>query len=241
MLLPVLALSLFGCKGDRGPEGPSLSGSIQGTVVLFDEFGDRMQDNSGVTIVVEEAALSTTSASTGRWDIQSIPTGIYTLTFAKSAFSTRKLVSVQFVGGGTLYLNAVQLIELPHFTVPQIAASLVPGSTIVTIRGTVSSAHSDGRRIMILFSNIREISHDPVTYLNTWMISAMPDSINFNTSAPILDIDLIKPKLTAGKLYVIAYSLSGTGPLFNYHPLMQNLEITNLGSVPSNLDSVLVQ
>jgi hypothetical protein len=121
--LTVLVL-MAGCKGDTGPAGPSLGGSMSGFVNLFQSDGSQDANPSGVTVSIQGASLSTTTDSTGKWTINGLTTGTYTVTYTKPGYGMTEQPDVQFAGGGTDYLGTIIMAQPPNFTVKLDSAEL---------------------------------------------------------------------------------------------------------------------
>jgi hypothetical protein len=103
----VASVMLFGCKGADGPQGPAgtaLTGTLYGKVQAYDSFGNYLGYMSGVTVNAEGTSYSATTDSLGVFGIGGLPTGTYTLTFAKAGYGTNKITQVQFVGGGDYFM-----------------------------------------------------------------------------------------------------------------------------------------
>ncbi|MCX6327288.1 MAG: carboxypeptidase-like regulatory domain-containing protein [Bacteroidia bacterium] len=90
-----------GPLGPAGPAGPSLKGTVLGFVTLYDEFGVLLDDKSGVMVSADgsDPSLSATTNSVGKYQIDSLQTGIYNLIFSKTGYATRRNLGFSFVGG----------------------------------------------------------------------------------------------------------------------------------------------
>src|SRR2546430_1809785 len=89
-----------GCKETVVTAAP---GNIVGNVQLFDTLGQALDDQSGVTVSLPGSSLSAQSDLSGKWNIQNVPPGIYSIYFSKDNFSSWKEWNIQFVGNGTYY------------------------------------------------------------------------------------------------------------------------------------------
>ncbi len=117
-LMLVIAVALFNCKGkqgDPGPDGPALSGSINGVLSLTTSTGTLPTDLSGVTVKTNKGDSAVTNTA-GVWTLNET-TGIYTLTFTKSGYGPTIVNGYSYVGGSAAYLNTVALSQTPNFTV----------------------------------------------------------------------------------------------------------------------------
>ncbi len=68
--------------------------NIIGQVLLYDEEGNSMQDNSGVNISIDNSTISTTTKADGRWQLDSIPFGTYDISYSKEGFGTGKIMGI---------------------------------------------------------------------------------------------------------------------------------------------------
>ncbi len=113
-----VVLLIAGCKGDTGPAGPSLTGNMTGFVTLFQSDGSGATDKSGVTVSIQGTSLSATTDSTGKWSMNGLTTGSYTVTYTKVGYGMTEQQGVQFVGGDEAYfLGKILMSEPPNFSV----------------------------------------------------------------------------------------------------------------------------
>jgi hypothetical protein len=79
---------------------PDLKGSLVGYVCTFDEFGNLLQDHSGVTITAfGHKHYGTTTDLAGRFEIKGLPAGTYELQIEKTGFGTMKQFGIKHLGG----------------------------------------------------------------------------------------------------------------------------------------------
>ena len=69
-------------------------GNITGMILLYDNEGVAVTDNSGVTVSIDNNNVSAKTDATGRWTLDSIPYGVYDLSFTKEGYATGKLMGV---------------------------------------------------------------------------------------------------------------------------------------------------
>ena len=117
LLLAITFLSVS-CTDDPTAAG---TGDIWGYVILKDLDQQAMDDHSGVTVSLDGTLHSTTTAENGLWRLENVPSGVYTVNFAKPGITPVKFGNRQFVGNGSLYLTNIDLYELPTFTVTELA------------------------------------------------------------------------------------------------------------------------
>jgi hypothetical protein len=109
-----IALSLALCIGCNETITSPLRyyGNMTGFVRLNDSVGKPLKDYSGVNVFLENTNDSATTDFMGRWTIENIPTGNYTIVFSKAKFAIEKQVNHQFVGGGTEYIGEKKMYAL---------------------------------------------------------------------------------------------------------------------------------
>src|SRR5208282_783346 len=113
------------CKKEVGPAGPELSGTIMGFVTLYNSLGERIADAKGVLVRIDGTNPRTVlTDSIGEYQLDSIKTGIYNITFSKDSFNTFKRIGQQFVGGSdpvisnvTLYVPSINAVSNLTLTV----------------------------------------------------------------------------------------------------------------------------
>lgn len=242
-----ISLVLLGCKGDvgpsgpTGPSGPSLTGNISGLVTLTDSNGVQPVNRSGVTVSIEGTSFSAVTDSTGRWQINSVTTGNYTIDISKNTYGMSKIQNYQFVGGGTSYVGNTNLSEVPNFSVSNLAYTVSTGGKII-VTGTLSytSSQTNGRNILIFVGNSASVSSSPA--LNLGVVAAYDSSMGTSFSVNITDETFSNLGLGQGSpAFLIAYASSAppancsryvdqTTGRFNY---------TSLSSATSNVLQVI--
>jgi hypothetical protein len=106
-----------GCSSNStGSSSPSLSGSMSGFVALYQSDGVQAPSSDGVTVSVQGTSLSTTTDSTGKWTIDGITTGGYTVLFTKTGYGMSEQQNVQF-SAGTDFLGTTTMVQPPTFSV----------------------------------------------------------------------------------------------------------------------------
>ena len=239
-LIIILFAFIIGCKGDPGPTGIPLSGNIAGSVVLYDDLQIEYYPD-GVTVSIEGTSFSTMSLKDGSWEITGVPAGIYTIRYSKPGFFTIKNYTVQFVGGGTLYLEEQRLGLIPSVVVSKINVSSVDTLFRINVNGAISASSSKYRYILTVFSKAPIVKESDMSF--DYQIGGIvyPDSVNFSTYHIILGNEKIKHGLKSGdKLYATAFVLPYFWYGYNYNPNTKKYEVTTSGVTFSNIDSVIV-
>ncbi len=97
--------NVVGPAGPQGPSGPNgdstVSGTVFGKVILYDSLGKALADNSGATILFENAfpQVSVVTNADGSFTSPVISAGIYNLSISKAGFGTMKMLHFQHTGG----------------------------------------------------------------------------------------------------------------------------------------------
>lgn len=236
-----LLILFIACKGDRGPTGPQgtlLTGNLIGYVFLYDETGQRLVDRSGVTVSIDALSRSATSDVSGRWTITNLNTGTYTVAFRKSGFSTFKIPSLQFVGGGDVYTSEYAITALPSFSVTNIAASVSSTEKLINVTGIVSSGRSPQRTILLLYGDSPQVRSDPPSYLFVSYAQTIGDSTVF--AAPLYAGNLNQAGVASGAtVYIRAYAASNYW-LGYTDPSSGKIVYCGIDTVGSNIVSVVV-
>jgi hypothetical protein len=221
---PITAL-LFaaGCSSNStGSSGPSLSGSMTGFVALHQSDGVQEPSSDGVTVSVQGTSLSTTTDSTGKWTIDGITTGGYTVLYSKTGYGTMEQQNVQF-SGGTDFLGTTLMSQPPTFSV-----GINPLSSAADTIGALEVFFSEGGNLpsgyggIVLIAagaNSNVSASDPTKYL----YSLVASYYGSNSPSYLYKSDLYTAGFKSGSTaYIVAYPLceynaSGTGDLGEYY------------------------
>src|SRR5437764_14365972 len=93
-----------GCK-ETTVVSPAAPGNITGYVQLYDTLSQPLADQSGVTVSLPGTSISAQSDRSGKWTLQNVPPGTYTIFFSKDGYSSMKDFNLQFIGNGTYYYS----------------------------------------------------------------------------------------------------------------------------------------
>ena len=170
----------IGCKGETGetgpegpggpsgPPGPNLTGSIRGFVYLKKEDGTFETIRNGVIARLEGTTIADTSDSTGRWRLDSVSSGSYTVAFSRTGYSTMKFPGTQIVGNGEYYIYPT-LLQNSGFNVTSLTTFRTPTSLI--LNGTISSKSHDFRLVYLFLSRTNTVSPTEYTQLSVIMMN----------------------------------------------------------------------
>lgn len=155
-----VTLLLIGCNTDDVINNPSpwyYKSSFSGIVTLYDQFGAEQVDNSGVTVSVAGTNNSTTTLSTGYWellDINSDSIASVKINFEKNGYATTSQTVFPSRGEMKEVGNTV-LIENPtyhfsDFTVSDSSESLLGINYIYFHANIMTSSDYEKDRLAIL-------------------------------------------------------------------------------------------
>ncbi len=199
-----------GPAGANGSSGPSLTGTLEAYVDLFDQYGDLVSPASGVYVTCPTKTGTDSTAASGMFT-KSLTTGTYELDFAKTGYAAMKVPSINFVGGGTQYVTAhIQMTQVPSYTVSAIAAA-IGTSTVnpaVSVTVTPSATDSKPRKIICFFGSSNTVSNTPGNYLGYQVVtvaaSATSASVNLATTGTLYPLGAE----SGSTIYVIAYPIA---------------------------------
>ena len=168
----ILMLGLLwmqGCEveGPAGIDGPWVTGTLQGTIDVTNEFGRDMEDKSGFTVKVENTSLSATTDQDGYWRIDSLHTGTYDISCSKQGFVTNRIVAYSFIGGGTTTLGSYYSRMFPASTTGIEDLTLqIQEQDMITIRARIYPVpnQEQPRMISLFLYHTTDVSHDHYLY-----------------------------------------------------------------------------
>lgn len=230
-----------GTEGPVGPPGPSLTGMLKGFVVLYDEFGDRLSDHSGVTISIDNTTYSATTDSDGKWSITDVETGTYNIQLNKSGYGTYILYGVQFVGGGEYVVNSsnsIMLNGIPSFQVTALNIE-VDNNDNPRITGTISNAIDEYRRIRIFVHTTDSVSSNPLYYKYTDIAGVEAMSLTFEDNLNTYDMYNYTDIESGTTIFLVAYASSWNNYPYR-DPVSGRYVYPSLNPIPSEVISVVV-
>jgi len=228
VIIITLLVGLLGCEGEKGPQGPAgpqLTGNLIGFVKLYDLQGNRLADAAGVTITVTETEQTTTTDAYGKWTIEDLLTGTYSIRIEKTGYGVYIQPSYSFVGNGdeifepTMFYDdwdrsepVVYLGQIPTYSVNQIIATPDTDSDEVEIELIFTPAlqKNHGFIVFVGSSSIgaSSVSSDPHNYVfrKTWYVDPGPVS---SGKVTISSDDFIMNGIAAGtSAFFVAYGVN---------------------------------
>ncbi|MCB0710833.1 MAG: carboxypeptidase regulatory-like domain-containing protein [Ignavibacteriae bacterium] len=132
-LLFVLTLitltTLSSCGSDPSDPGNRLTGVLTGKVIVYDQYGNKEQDLSGVKVEVDGTSYKGISEQDGYWHIENLPAGTYVITMSKDGYSQYKYYAYPFVGGGEGFLNETAIYQIPTYKIESLWMGYVDTTT----------------------------------------------------------------------------------------------------------------
>ncbi len=99
-IFTILVVALFSACSEKDDFEPYLKGDIVGYAFCFDEYGNKLEDFSGIKVITEPGRKYTAvTDKNGRYELKSVINGTYDLSFEKEDFGTMKRFGIQHLGG----------------------------------------------------------------------------------------------------------------------------------------------
>lgn len=205
-------LNCIGKKGEVGPVGTSLLGTISGYVELYKTPYTKERSFAGATITAFNATTTAIgiSDSIGRYHINNLKTGTYNIMATKDTFGIYKQYGFQLIGG-----------DLPAFTEKMKLSKLILGKsklfdlTIITISGNklsvgISSYDTIKYTPLNQMSRMFFINYTPDVSYNNYLYKSRGGRRIFNSSVYNTftrdRVDFLINILTKDSLYMACYS-----------------------------------
>lgn len=248
----VIAILLTGCSkpkdgaagtnGVAGSPGPLLSGSLKGYVDLFDAYGDLAANASNVYITIPVIA-GTDSTSTNGMFTKTLTTGTYELDYSKSGYGAMKIISLNFVGGGTQYIsNHIQMTQAPIYSLSAItsATAMAQGQGVVTVTVTPSATDTKARKVVCFIGTSSSVSYLPGNYSGVVTINIPANSaIGFGSISTTIAYEAGIP--SGNSIYIAAYPIAVNNTASIYSDVATGKTIyNNINSSSSVTTNVMV-
>ncbi len=238
-----------GPQGNTGATGPNLSGTLQGYVQLYDQYGYRIytpQDSS----LLQVGTNSIRTDLNGKYSL-TLTTGTYDINITSRPggnYGASKIQGLQFTGGGTLDRDAA-LSQVPTFSVISVTAkdTAFPAANpvhYIKITGTVNSTDTKPRTVGVFFNTTANVSSVPANYLYAYdptnpVVAANSTTFSFNVKSQniYLMTDLVPTQTVYLAVYPAAVNWNSTS---NYLDYASDKKIyTAIGSTPVNASAVM--
>ena len=216
-LLTLVVVSLSNCKkdapagpaGPQGSAGPALSGTLEGYVSLWDQYGGRiLTSQAGDTVSLVGTTQKAYTDSTGLYKFPGLTTGVYSVAISKSGFGNTMVQNIQLAGGGNTIANAK--ISQPSTTpVPALLDSIGASTGNITVYTTLPSYAPQTRTFILYIGKTASVSANPATYLEYYTNTVKSTSLKLSFVIP--KTDLYDAGFVTGQtVYLAAYGIGAT-------------------------------
>jgi hypothetical protein len=166
LMLGLVWMQACEVEGPAGIDGPWVTGTLEGTIIVTDEFGVGIEDKSGFTVKVENTFLSAVTDQDGYWRIDSLHTGTYNITCSKQGFVTSRYIAYSYIGGGTANLNSFFWMSLPSTTEIEDLTLEMQEQDVITIHARIYPLPSreQTRMVRLFLYHTTEVSYDQYLY-----------------------------------------------------------------------------
>jgi len=121
---------------------------LRGSVRLLSEDNSFAINKNLVLVKLEGTGFETLTDTAGRWTLNLIPKGTYTILYSKPGYSNVKRFSVRSDGAMPVIVNPITLVQIPSFTVDSISLVIKNDSLEIVCR---INQISDIQRRIILY------------------------------------------------------------------------------------------
>ena len=169
--------SLFAaCKGKQGNPGPSYTGAITGHVMLYDQYGIKVNtDLSGIVVTCFSPSKTTTTDSNGYYMFTGVMTGDYTITVhdpntTPYTYGDNESINFQYLAD-TL-IKDVKLSAIPAYAPTVMTAYLSTATGNDSLVFTIIP-DTRARDIIVFVNNNSTVNNLPANYLISY-VKAVP-------------------------------------------------------------------
>jgi len=233
-----ISLIITGCKKDDDPVKPVITGTINGSVKLYNYYGTQNTNAAGIIVTAVEANLSDTTDANGKWEIKNIPARTYTISFFRWGYGSWKVYGYKYDADVTKTLDTVSLSQTPSYSIYNLNKMVTPASPDeVDLIGMFNGTIPLGTKYIRLFiGSFSAVSSNPSKYA----FSVRTESKSGDYAAVIKSQTFINSGITPGqKAYIIAYPESILSTSYT-DPATGRFWYSNISSQGSNVLEVTV-
>ena len=210
-----LAVTLSACGKDVASPPPA---TLIGTVVVFDAWGNRLTDFSGVDIAVDGYSTHATTDASGAWTLDGVPSGTRDVTFTKPNYGTMHDLHLS-VSAPSTDAGVTTLAQAPfqQAVIDSIHIVTRSGSDVYLIDGHLSAAPPANAKIggtVALVGRTNSVSTDVASFV-VWGIGldVTGKASTFSISLPA---SVLRAAFAPGdQAYVAAYATSAFCGCYN--------------------------
>jgi hypothetical protein len=224
LLLPSIValaaiLSLSNCKKDTatGPAGPqgatgangtALTGTLEGYVTLWDQYGARILGNQdGDTVALVGTSTKVVTDLNGFYTIPSLGTGSYNIAVSKPGFGSTMVQNIQLAGGGPA-VASTKLSQPSTQVVPALLDSIGPVTGNITVYTTLSTTSTQTRTFILFVGNLATTSSSTANYLIYYTKNVNGTKLSF--TIPKQDLYDIGFTPASSTVYFAAYGIGSS-------------------------------
>ena len=151
-------LSCMGCMDSRVLSSDELPGSqLRGSVRLLSEDNSFAINKNLVLVKLEGTGFETLTDTAGRWTLNLIPKGTYTILYSKPGYSNVKRFSVRSDGAMPVIVNPITLVQTPPFSVDSISLEI----------------EGDSLEILCIINQISDVQRRIILYIDSNVIDPL--------------------------------------------------------------------
>lgn len=153
LFLLFLIQAISGCMESRVSSTEDLPGSqVRGTVRLLSEDNSFAINKNLVLVKLEGTGFETLTDTAGRWTLNLVPKGSYTISYSKPGYTTSKRYSIRIDGAMPMIINPMTLVQIPPYSIDSISLQLIDDSLEIQCR--ISESGALPRRAILYFDSL---------------------------------------------------------------------------------------
>ena len=177
LLMAMLIGSAAGCMDSRVTSTDDLPGSqFRGSVKLYSEDNSFEINKNLVLVRLEGTGFETLTDTAGKWTLNLVPQGTYTIVYSKPGYSTAKRFSVRCDGKLPVIVKPMTLAQLPSYTVDEMETSINNDSLVIMCK-TATFSNQD-RRVILYFDTVLTDPQARNSYLFTNLDMVITSGMN---------------------------------------------------------------
>lgn len=219
-LVIVLGIGLANCNDVAIVPPAEKTGFVTGYTLLLDEYGQRVNDRSGVMARIVNRNITALTDTNGWYVLSNVPAGVFKIELSKEGYFPAKPLPFQFVGDDTLELDY-----------NNITLTGIPGQRTITLSEPQLSEQS-GKKVRFKASVdlqgkptnfLLTISRDSGAMFNdelTWSIKLRPNGLIEDTMMleyPVSDFKENAEMQSGERVYLIAWTTNSSGMTNGLH------------------------
>lgn len=183
-----LSIPLFitscGSDDDNDNEVPEMLYNIVGSVSLYTEDGMMQESNDGMKVSILDKDFNAITDGEGKFTLEEIPEGIYTLVFDKDGYGTYMMFNVDHGKDETTFIsNSPSLSEESTTSISLIVTSISDNTVTITSTLTEDANNANPKYVRAFFSKSADLSTDNYeAYSQAYQEKINPFDMKFTTA-----------------------------------------------------------